>query len=376
MPLIVRSVARACDILAAFRERSEILELHEIARLTGLSKVTASRLLHTLETKQLIEQAAPRGYRSRFQPVSAKVFRIGYAAQSTVHAYINTVTETLSVAAKSAGVDLLALNNKFSRAVALRNADAFIRAKVDLVIEFQAASDIAGVLAEKFRRAGIPMIAVDVPHPGAVYLGPDSYRAGHMAGIYLGEWAARTWNGKVDEIILVDSTVAGPAVAARLRGMLDGMTEVLPPLKEIKLLRFDSKGRFGAAYESVTKHLRRSPAERILVGTLNDLSALGALQAFRDLGLEDRCGIAGQDGVAEARAELRYPGTRLICTVAYFPETYGERLIRLALDILKSRPVPRAVLTQHRLLTAANVDSIYPNDSWLPTVELPTGPNW
>ncbi len=376
MPPLVRSVVRACDILAAFRERTEILELHEVARLTGLSKVTASRLLHTLETKQLVEQVSPRGYRARFQPVSARIFRIGYAAQSTVHAYIDTVTESLSVAAKSAGVDLLTLNNKFSRAVALRNAEALIRAKVDLVIEFQAASDIAGTLAEKFRRAGIPMIAVDVPHPGAVYLGPDSYRAGHMAGIFLGEWAARTWNGRVDEIILVDSTVAGPAVAARLRGLRDGMIEMLPVLKDVKLLRYDSKGRFGAAFEAVTKHLRRSTAEHILVGTLNDLSALGALQAFRDLGHEDRCGIAGQDGVAEARAELRYPGTRLVCTVAYFPETYGERLMRLALDILKKRPVPRAALTQHRLLTPASVDSIYPNDSWLPSVEPAAGPNW
>jgi len=373
---VVRAVARACDILAAFRERNEVLELHEVAARTGLSKVTTLRLLRTLESKQLVETAAPRGYRSRFQPISAKTFRIGYAAQSTVRAYINTVTEGVSLAARNAGIDLLVLNNKFSRAVALRNAENLIRAKVDLVIEFQAASDIAGTLAEKFRRAGIPMIAVDVPHPGAVYLGPDSYRAGHMAGICLGGWAARTWGGQVDEIILVDSTVAGPAVAARLRGMLDGMKEAVPGLERVRLCRYDSKGRYGAAFESVTKHLRRSTAEHILVGTLNDLSALGALQAFRDLGLEHRCAIAGQDGIAEARAELRYPGTRLICTVAYFPETYGERLIRLAVDMLKNRPVPRAVLTQHRLLTPASVDAIYPNDSWLPSGDLAAGPNW
>ena len=372
----VRSVARACDILAVFREHNEFLALCEVARRTGLNKVTASRLLHTLESKGLIERIAARGYRSRFQPLNTKVIRIGYAAQSTVRPYINAVTESLSLAAKAADVDLMVLNNKFSRAVALRNAETFIRSKVDLVIEFQVASDITGALAEKFRRNGIPMIALDVPHPGAVYVGPDSYRAGHMAGICLGAWVARNWDGHADEIVFLDSAIAGPAVAARLRGMLDGMIEVQPGLDKAKVFRYDSKGQFGAGFEAVTKHLRRTAAEHILIGAVNDLSALGALRAFRDLGVETKCAIAGQDGIAEARAELRSPETRLICTVAYFPELYGERLVRLALDMLKKHPVPRAVLTQHRLLTPANVNNIYPNDSWLPTDEMTAGERW
>ena len=220
------------------------------------------------------------------------------------------------------------------------------------------------------------MIAVDVPHPGAIYLGPDSYRAGHMAGGHLGGWAARNWDGRADEIVLLDSALAGPAVAARLRGMLDGMTEAAPGIGKAKLFRYDSQGRFGIGLEAVTRHLRRTLAERILVGALNDLSALGALEAFRALGVEEKCGIAGQDGIVEARAELRKPATRLICTVAYFPEMYGERLIRLALDLLNNRPVPPVVLTQHRLLTPANVNSIYPNDSWLPSNERSAGPHW
>jgi ribose transport system substrate-binding protein len=372
----VRAVARACDILAAFREHDEVLELHHIAERTGLNKVTASRLLHTLESKRLVEQVSTRGYRSCFRPLNARVFRIGYAAQSTIRPYINTVSESLSVAARAANIDLVILNNKFSRSVALRNADAFIRLKVDLVIEFQVAYDIAGRVAEKFQAAALPMIAVDVPHPGAVYLGPDSYRAGHMAGLHLGGWVAKNWNGRIDEIVLLDSALAGPAVAARLRGMLDGANDVLPGIEKIKLSRYDSKGRYWKAFEAVATHLRRSNAERILIGALNDASALGALQAFRDLGIEDHCAVAGQDGIAEARAELRNPATRLICTVAYFPEAYGARLVRLSLDMLNGRTVPHVCLTQHRLLTPSSVDSIYPNDTWLSYSDVGGGTQW
>ena len=95
---------------------------------------------------------------------------------------------------------------------------------------------------------------------------------------------------------------------------------------------------------------------------MSDDSALGALRAYDEVGGLERCAVIGQNGSPEARQELRRPGTRLIGTVAYFPETYGEGLILLALDILNRRFVPPAVFTKHQILTPQNVDQIYPND--------------
>ena len=70
----------------------------------------------------------------------------------------------------------------------------------------------------------------------------------------------------------------------------------------------------------------------------------------------------GQNALREARAELRRPGTRLVGTVAYFPERYGEELIPLALNILRQKPVPSTIFVKHQLLTPRNVDLIYPLD--------------
>jgi len=75
--------------------------------------------------------------------------------------------------------------------------------------------------------------------------------------------------------------------------------------------------------------------------------------------------IVGQNAESEARAELRAPGTRLIASVAYFPEKYGEGLIRLALDILGGKPAPPAFFTSHQIITPENVDHFYPNDGLL-----------
>jgi len=68
----------------------------------------------------------------------------------------------------------------------------------------------------------------------------------------------------------------------------------------------------------------------------------------------------GQNAIRAAREELRRPGTRLIGSVAYFPERYGEELIPLALAILQKNPVPSSVFVKHELITPKNVGLIYP----------------
>jgi ribose transport system substrate-binding protein len=78
------------------------------------------------------------------------------------------------------------------------------------------------------------------------------------------------------------------------------------------------------------------------------------------------CAVVGQNAEPEARAEMRTPRTRLIGSVAFFPEKYGDGLLILALEILSGRSVPPAVFIKHQLITPDNVDHYYPNDSLLP----------
>jgi ribose transport system substrate-binding protein len=60
---------------------------------------------------------------------------------------------------------------------------------------------------------------------------------------------------------------------------------------------------------------------------------------------------------------MREPNTRLLGSVAFFPEKYGQDLIRVSLDILNRRPVPPAVFVEHKLINPGTVDHYYPNDS-------------
>jgi ribose transport system substrate-binding protein len=296
-----------------------------------------------------------------------KRYRIGYASQSSIVPFTSVVTDSMVEAAYAANVDLLVLNNCYSPTAALRNADRFVTEGVDLVIESQIATKVAAQLTNKFSNADVPFIAIDIPHPGATYFGADNYKAGRIAGQCLGQWASKNWDGAVDQIVFSEYDASGHALDTRLTGMYDGILKVLPECRHVPVFHYGTKAHFENTLDTFRRHIRLHAARRILVGAVNDPSALGALQAFREFGSEDNCAVAGQGACLEAREEMRRRETRLICSVAYFPETYGTRVIRLALDILNGRRVPQAVFTDHELVTPSNVDEIYPKDMLLKT---------
>jgi ribose transport system substrate-binding protein len=215
------------------------------------------------------------------------------------------------------------------------------------------------------------MIAIDIPHPGATYFGANNYEAGLLGGRHLGRWANKHWQGIADEILLVEIRRAGSVPQTRIQGMLTGINEVLRPGVQIGVTHVDGDGQFRAALENVRRHLRATKSRHILVGAANDPSALGAMRAFQEAGRSSECAIVGQNAEPEGRAELRVPNTRLIGSVAYFPERYGAQLIRLALDILERKPTPPAIFIKHQLVTSENVNHYYPNDALMDVIQTP-----
>lgn len=369
-PYLVKSVVHSSRVLAAFRASGEALPLREIAMRSGLPKSMTFRLLYTLERCGLVEKVGENLYRSYVRPFKQRAYRIGYAAQGHDYQFSKEVTSGLERAAAAEGIELICVDNRYNPKVAQRNADVLVREKVDLVIEFQTDEQVAPIVAAKYRDANIPLIAIEIPHPGATYYGANNYEAGLIGGRYLGRWARQQWQASVDEIVLVALERAGSLPKMRLTGMLVGMKETCPQLEKCTVTYLDGDGKLGHTFEAMRRHLRSSKARRFLVGAINDPSALGALRAFQEAGRAEWSAIMGQNASPEGRMELRERGTRLIGSVAYFPEKYGSDLVSVALDILHRRAVPPAVFVKHQLVTPDNVDHVYPNDSLM---QVPAG---
>jgi ribose transport system substrate-binding protein len=206
---------------------------------------------------------------------------------------------------------------------------------------------------------------VEIPHPGAIYFGGNNFESGRLIGRALAAQAQQLWGGAGDELLLLEWPVAGPLPHSGLTGVTKGVREIIPALDEKRITHLNGKGGFGESLDAVRRHLRRSPSKRLLVGAVNDHSALGALRAFEEAGRLNDCLVGGQNADLEARMEMRRPGTRLIGSVGFFPENYGDGLVRLALDIIHRRHTAPSSFVKHALITPANVDSFYPNDMLL-----------
>jgi ribose transport system substrate-binding protein len=365
-PYLVKSVVHASRLLSAFRTSGEALPLREVSSRSGLPKSMAFRLLYTLERCGMVEKVGENLYRSYLRPFKQKLYRLGYAAQGTDYQFSKEIATGLQRASQAEGIELICVDNRYNAKIAQRNADVLVREKVDLVIEFQTDEHVAPIVAAKYREAGIPLIAIEIPHPGATYFGANNYEAGLIGGRYIGRWAKQQWQAHVDEIVLITLERAGGLPRMRLTGMLVGMRETCTALESVPVTYIDGDGKMADSFESMRRHLRTSKAKRILVGAINDPSALGALRAFQEAGRTAGCAIMGQNASPEGRAELRTQGTRLMGSVAYFPEKYGPEIIGVALDILHRRPVPPAVFVKHQLLTPDNVNHVYPNDELIP----------
>jgi ribose transport system substrate-binding protein len=366
---LVKSLVHASQILNTFTSKGEVLALKDVVARSGLNKGMCFRLLYSLHMCGFIEKVGENKYRRVCEERPERRYRVGYGAQGQDSPFPSEVQSSLMRAAESARVELIIVDNRYDAKVSLRNADHLIREEVDLVIEFQTDEAVAPEISRKFLEAKIPIIAIDIPHPGATYFGANNYEAGLIGGRYLGRWAAKNRQGAIDEILMIEIARAGPLPQTRIRGILAGIHEALTAAVESHRIHIDGDGQFGTTLERVRKHLRTAHAGFTLVGAANDPSALGALRAFQEVGRARECAIVSQGAEPEARAELRRPQTPLIASVAYFPEKYGSHLLRLAVDIIERKPTPPAVFIKHQLITPDNVDHFYPNDGLLALTE-------
>jgi ribose transport system substrate-binding protein len=358
-PYQIESVSRACRLLRILQNEGS-LPLFELAEVAQLSRPTVFRLMTTLQANGMVVKDGSRKYRlaGGFSP--GRRYKIGYLAETGETSFYRAVARGIIESGERAGVDLVVLNSQQDPDIALANVERLLAENVDLVMMFQSYSQIAAVISTRTSSKKMPLIAIEMPHPNSIYFGVDNCHAGLTAGRYLAHWAQQHWKGEVDEILLIGAPRAGSLPEARLTGSLLGINEVLPNSAPAKISTLNGDWQFDMSLEAVARYLKRSKATRILVSAIFDPSALGALQAFKDADRLQDCAIMGQNGSIEARLQMRKPNSRLIGSVAYFPERYGEQLIALALDILTQRaPVPNAVFIKHQLITPNNLKQHY-----------------
>lgn len=292
-------------------------------------------------------------------------YTIGFANLTEDIVFTQLVRESIEGAAEELGnVEIVLADNRLDGATALANADNFIAQGVDGVIEFQTDEAFGNVIMSRFRREGIPVIAIDIPMPGATFFGADNYNAGRLAGEALAEWVNENWDGEADAMLVLELPQSGPIPAARMQGQVEGFQDAVDTaLEEDAIFFLDSKNTQEESFRVVSDTLPTIPdAEKIVAVTINDGTALGVIAAAEAAGRADQIMVVGQGADPSGQEAMVAEGSRYLGATGYFAELYGYSIVPAMIDLLECQPVDPAIYVDHVFITADNVCDFYGED--------------
>jgi ribose transport system substrate-binding protein len=351
---LIPILSKALDVLELLEQTGGPITLEDVFQQTKISKTSVYRILKTLVHRGYVAQGQSGQYRLVSRP---KRLRFGFAAQSAEMPFSVAVAASITTAAAAAGVELLQLDNRYDPDVAIKNAEEFVRERVDLVLEFQVEEHVAPHVAHIFKKAEIPLVAIDVPHPNATYFGVDNFEVGYEAGVLLAKYASSKWKGSADWVLGIGFSEAGSFVQSRIAGAFEGIRERLDKIPSDHYLRLDGRGMRQPSLTAVAEFLRHRKGQRILVAASTDSSALGVLDAARQLGREQDFAIVGQDCIPEVLDEMRKGTGAIIGSISHGAETYGPRLIQLGISLLRGHIVPPYNYVRHHVVTPESLSA-------------------
>ncbi len=346
---LIPILSKALDVIELLEQDHSPLTLEDVYQRTNISKTSVYRILKTLVHRGYLAQMPNGQYRLVSRP---RRLRFGFAVQSAEMPYSEAVAQSVSAAAAASGVELLMLDNRYDPAVAVRNAEEFVAKRVDLVLEFQVEEAAAPRVAHIFKKADIPLVAIDVPHPNSTYFGVDNFEVGYEAASILAQYALRKWKGKVDRVVGVGFSEAGSFVQNRITGAFDGIRERFKELTPDQFVQIEGRGMREASHTAMTELLRGCQARRAHAGGRgNGFERTGRAGRGARGGQEENFAIVGQDCIPEVMEEMRRGTSAMVGSISHEPETYGPRLIQLGIAILRGYTVPPYNYVHHKAVT-------------------------
>jgi ABC-type sugar transport system substrate-binding protein len=275
------------------------------------------------------------------------------------------IRESFELAARSFPVEMVYYDNRRDDARALQNAEAAIARRVSLYIQYHRGAANAAI-AEKLRAAGIPILAINHPVPGAPLYTADNRAAGRLAGEALAQVAVRSWRGQATAAAVIgDLSATADRVPERVRGVTEALGQRLPA---VRVTALDTKGNPAQVGPLLAKFLAAHTTDKVLLAATDDTTALAAKAAVEGAGRVrdtaivshgvDRTIRGGMNDRKEIDPSNR--GSIVIGSVAFYLDRYGYDVLPLAMRLLRGEAIPARVATRHVLITAANVFTEYP----------------
>jgi ribose transport system substrate-binding protein len=308
------------------------------------------------------EEPLPSGVApySGAEPGSGEGLKIGYISLGDSIPFVKIVSDSLAEQAAIAGAEFVPCDSELDATKALDCARNLKVQGVQGLINFQLYEDASEQICAE--GPDVPVIAIDIHQAPCedAFMGADNTRAGRVLGEAVGQFSRDMFDCQVDAVVLMTALSAGEVITLRSDATTEGYTSICGEPANYEEIDVPSIA-IDEARTKFSDWLTTQPtAQKIIVMSLNDDMALGALAAAENAGRLSSVFIGAHGGDPSAWKEIRC-NAQWIGDVAYFPESYGGIGVPAIIDLINGEAVPTELFINHQALTKDNITQFYPD---------------
>jgi ABC-type sugar transport system substrate-binding protein len=295
------------------------------------------------------------------QPSAAqdKKVRVAFANYNDEQSFGSIVLRGVQAAAKQRpDIEMIYYDNKSDAARSVENARAATVVKPDVYINYNVTPATNPQIGRVLKDAGIPVLSVQTRVPDTPIFAVDNARSGYEACRGLAQEAKRRWGQKPPVIFLLPYPEGGPLFLERTDACRKGMGEEFPgaPLQEQS-----TKNDTGHTRAVTTDFLTRNAGQKIIIWAHVDSMAIAALTAARNANREADLLVSATGGEAAVLPEIRKANGTYVGTFSFFPESWGQDILDLAVKVARKQSVPEVTRPSKEVfVTRENIGQLYP----------------
>ena len=284
---------------------------------------------------------------------------VGFANIAETAYQHTAIKESMEKEAEARGWKLVYMNNNLDGQTAVSNATQMLQMGIDYLIEYNVDISVAPTIMEMMDEAGVPVVAVDIAHEGAVYFGADNYGVGPIVGEYLGNLVKEEW-GEADCVLIVEDSISGVDVLARTDNILDGYRKVFPDYPEDQVFKVDGGADTTSAQSVVADFLMAHPDFTLnAVCPAHVTYRLGASAAIETAGREADCLMVSQgeyDYLDYLETTPEAPDWEVYrASLVYDFQNYGKYCFEILDKMVAGEATEEAYYPDHYMIDRSNV---------------------
>jgi ABC-type sugar transport system substrate-binding protein len=249
-----------------------------------------------------------------------------------------------------------------SGTTALSNVQILANQNVNAMLLLQVDASAQAGIVKLLKAKHIPVLASDIPAPGAPFFSASDAVAGTQAGQGLVAAYKHDHLTQKPYVVLVDTPVAGPQVAKRMRNAKAAILKAFPGLPSSHFVKVNvSLQTATEAYNNTKNAESLIPAGvPVLVTGVNDNITLGAYQALHAAHKGKPLIVIGIGGLNE--------GLQAVCkdsawagTVDFAPYRQTGYIVSELLRLAQGKSVPSTFFSPTQVVNRAMVKKLYPS---------------